>query len=54
MIRIVSPWKAALAGAAGATVWEVVLRALALAGLPLFDVVRGLGTLVFPEGPTAA
>jgi beta-glucosidase/6-phospho-beta-glucosidase/beta-galactosidase len=51
MIRVISFRKAALAGLAGALVWEVVLRAIALAGLPLFDIVRGLGTLVFPDGP---
>ena len=54
MIRIVSPRKAALAGVAGAAAWEAMLRGLELAGLPLFDIVRGLGTLIFPEGPTAA
>ena len=40
MIRIVSFRKALLAGAAGALAWEVVLRLLLLAGLPLADIVR--------------
>ena len=52
MIRIVSIRKAALAGAAGALVWEAALRGLAFAGLPLFDIVRILGTLAAPDaGP---
>ena len=46
MIRIVNLRKAALAGAAGALAWEAVLRSAGLAGLPLFDIVRELGTLV--------
>jgi beta-glucosidase/6-phospho-beta-glucosidase/beta-galactosidase len=54
MIRIVSMPKAVAAGIAGAIAWEVVLRGLALAGLPLFDIVRGLGTLAFPDGPALA
>lgn len=49
MIRTVALRKAALAGAAGALAWEVVLRALILAGVPLFDIVRALGTLAFPD-----
>jgi beta-glucosidase/6-phospho-beta-glucosidase/beta-galactosidase len=48
MIRIVSLRKAILAGAAGAIAWEIVLRLLALAGLPLVDIVRGLGLIVAP------
>ena len=47
MIRVVALRKAALAGAAGAIAWEAVLRGFALAGLPMFDIVRALGTLVF-------
>jgi beta-glucosidase/6-phospho-beta-glucosidase/beta-galactosidase len=39
--------KATLAGVAGALVWTVVLDGLELAGLPLFDIVKALGTLVF-------
>lgn len=52
MIRIISLRKAILAGAAGAIAWEVVLRLLALAGLPLVDIVRGLGLIAAPgAGP---
>jgi beta-glucosidase/6-phospho-beta-glucosidase/beta-galactosidase len=49
LIRVVALRKAALAGAAGALAWEVVNRSLILAGVPLFDIVRELGTLAFPE-----
>lgn len=49
MIRTVALRKAALAGAAGALAWEIVLRGLILAGVPLFDIVRALGTLAFPD-----
>lgn len=38
--------KAILAGAIGALVWEVVIRVLILLGLPLFDLVFVLGTMV--------
>ncbi|HEU5284921.1 MAG TPA: family 1 glycosylhydrolase [Sphingomicrobium sp.] len=47
MIRVVALRKAAVAGAAGAVAWEAALRGFSLAGLPLFDIVRSLGTLVF-------
>lgn len=50
MLRIVAFRKAILAGAVGALVWEVVLRALMLLGLPSFDIVRELGMLLFPHG----
>src|SRR5438045_814188 len=50
MLRIVAFPKAILAGAAGALVWEVAVRLLRLLGLPLFDLVRELGTLPFPHG----
>jgi beta-glucosidase/6-phospho-beta-glucosidase/beta-galactosidase len=50
MIRIVSFRKAIMAGVAGALAWELVLRALQLLGLPLFDIVQVLGTLAAPEG----
>jgi beta-glucosidase/6-phospho-beta-glucosidase/beta-galactosidase len=46
LIRVVALRKAAIAGAAGALAWEGVVRGLILAGVPLFDIVRGLGTLV--------
>jgi beta-glucosidase/6-phospho-beta-glucosidase/beta-galactosidase len=54
VLRIVSLRKAALAGAAGALAWEIVLRAFAWAGFPLFDIVRQLGTLAFPHGASPA
>ena len=54
MIRVVSFPKAVGAGALAALAWELVIRTLALLGLPLFDVVRGLGTLAFPSGPALA
>src|SRR5437868_9063943 len=50
MLRVVSFRKAILAGAAGALVWEAAVRLLALAGLPMFDLVRELGTVLFPRG----
>lgn len=50
MIRIVALDKAALAGAAAALAWEIIFRPLILAGLPLLDIVRVLGTLVYPNG----
>ena len=54
MIRVVALRKAALAGIAGAAVWEVAARAALAAGVPTFDIVRSLGTLVFPHGPALA
>jgi beta-glucosidase/6-phospho-beta-glucosidase/beta-galactosidase len=52
VLRVVAVRKAILAGAAGAIVWEGVIRTLALFGLPTFDIVRELGTLPFPhDGP---
>jgi hypothetical protein len=49
MIRRVAFGKAVAAGAADALVWELCLRALLLAGAPLFDLVRLLGTLLLGE-----
>ena len=49
MIRIVAFRKAALAGVAGAAAWEAVLRSALLAGVPAFDIVRSIGTLVVDE-----
>ena len=46
--------KAAVAGAAGAFAWELVLRSAILLGIPTFDIVRILGTLAFPRGPALA
>ena len=54
MLRIVAYRKAILAGAAGALVWEAAVRLLALLGLSMFNLVRELGTLVFPNGPAFA
>jgi beta-glucosidase/6-phospho-beta-glucosidase/beta-galactosidase len=51
VIRIISYWKAILAGMAGAAAWELVARLLLLAGLPLYDVVRLLGSLVGGSDP---
>ncbi len=50
MLRVVAFKKAILAGAAGALVWEALVRVLALLGIPVFDLVRELGTLPFPHG----
>ena len=50
MLRVVAFRKAILAGAAGALVWEAAIRILAIAGVPVFDLVRELGTLAFPNG----
>jgi beta-glucosidase/6-phospho-beta-glucosidase/beta-galactosidase len=50
VLRVVAFNKAILAGAAGALVWEIALRLLSLAGFPTYDLVRELGTLVFPSG----
>ena len=46
MIRRVAFGKAVFAGATGALAWEVTLRVLILAGVPLFDLVYILGTMV--------
>ena len=49
MIRRVAFGKAILAGATGALAWEVALRVLILLGLPLFDLVFTLGTMVLGQ-----
>lgn len=49
MIRLVSLPKALAAGAAGALAWEAVIRLLTWLGLPLYDMVRLLGTLLLPD-----
>jgi hypothetical protein len=46
MIRRVAFSKAIVAGVAGALAWEIILRILISLGLPLFDLVFTLGTLV--------
>ena len=50
MIRVISYWKAILAGVAGAFAWEALARLLLLAGFPAYDVVRLMGTLVAGPG----
>ncbi|MFL5194009.1 MAG: hypothetical protein ACJ8CG_13405, partial [Microvirga sp.] len=51
MIRSVAYSKAVLAGMAGAIAWEIVARLLIWAGVPFFDLVMTLGTLVLPDAP---
>ena len=46
MLRIISYRKAIIAGIAGALAWEIAARVLLFAGVPVFDMVRLLGTLV--------
>ncbi|HKX92920.1 MAG TPA: family 1 glycosylhydrolase [Sphingomicrobium sp.] len=53
MLKVVAFRKAIFAGAAGALAWDVAARALALSGVPVFDLVRQLGTLAFPNGSAA-
>ena len=50
MVRRVAFGKAVVAGAAGAVAWEAVARLGVWAGVPLFDIVRALGTLVSGSG----
>ncbi len=49
MIRSVAYSKAVFAGMAGAVAWEVVARLLIWAGVPFFDLVMTLGTLILPN-----
>lgn len=49
MIRSVAYAKAVLAGMAGAIAWEIAARLLIWAGVPFFDLVMTLGTLVLPD-----
>src|SRR5918995_5069841 len=49
MIRSVAYAKAVLAGMAGAIAWEIAARLLIRAGVPFFDLVMTLGTLVLPN-----
>ena len=49
MIRRVAFGKAVLAGATGALAWEIAARALLLLGIPLFDLVFTLGTMIVGE-----
>jgi hypothetical protein len=52
MIRRVAFKKAIVAGVIGAVAWEAAVRGLIAAGLPMFDLVYTLGTLV-PLGEPA-
>jgi hypothetical protein len=54
MIRLVSFKKAIVGGVLGAIVWEAVARILVTAGVPVFDIVRTLGLIVFGDGRSAA
>jgi beta-glucosidase/6-phospho-beta-glucosidase/beta-galactosidase len=49
MIRAVAYGKAVLAGMAGAMAWELMARALIWSGVPFFDIVGTLGTVVLPQ-----
>jgi hypothetical protein len=51
VIRRVAFSKAGWAGVAGALSWEALVRALILIGLPLFDIVGFLGSMVAGSGP---
>ena len=52
MIRRVAFRKAIFAGAAGALAWEIAARILILLGIPIFDLVYLLGTMVLgPRSP---
>jgi beta-glucosidase/6-phospho-beta-glucosidase/beta-galactosidase len=51
MIRSVAYAKAVFAGMAGAIAWEIIARLLIWAGVPFFDLVMTLGTLVLPHAP---
>jgi beta-glucosidase/6-phospho-beta-glucosidase/beta-galactosidase len=54
MIRVISIRKAVLAGAVAALVLEIAVRLLVIIGVPGVDMVRTLGTIIFPEGPPLA
>lgn len=51
MIRSVAYSKAVFAGMAGAIAWEIVARLLIRTGVPFFDLVMTLGTLILPHAP---
>lgn len=53
MIRLVAYKKAIVAGALGAAAWELVARGLIAAGLPMFDLVRTLGTMILGSDAAA-
>lgn len=46
MIRRVAFKKAIIAGALGAAAWEIAVRLLILAGLPVFDLIYTLGSML--------
>ena len=54
MIRSVAYRKAVIAGMAGAVLWEIMARALIWAGVPFFDIVGALGSVVLPYAPSWA
>lgn len=49
MIRRVAFGKAVVAGALGSLAWEMAARLLIVLGIPLFDLVRTLGTMVLGQ-----
>ena len=51
MVRIVALPKAIAAGIAGAIAMELVMRGIALAGLPAVDLVSELKSFIFPDSP---
>jgi hypothetical protein len=53
MIRLVAYKKAIMAGALGAVAWEIVVRGLIAAGLPMFDLVWTLGSMLMDGGASA-
>jgi hypothetical protein len=53
MIRRVAFGKAVIAGVAGASAWEAVVRLGIWLGVPMFDLVRVLGTMVFGRESSA-
>lgn len=48
-MRLVAFQKAMRAGAVGALAWELLLRLLMAAGVPLFDLLHTLGTILLPQ-----
>ncbi|HEX6125367.1 MAG TPA: hypothetical protein VFZ23_08330 [Pyrinomonadaceae bacterium] len=53
MIRRVAFRKAVVGGALGALAWEAVVRLLIFAGLPMFDLVKVLGTMLLTDDAPA-
>jgi hypothetical protein len=49
MLRRVAFRKALLAGAAGAVAWEIAARLMIWLDIPLFDLVRALGTMILGD-----